>query len=100
MIIKHIIHICGVLLVFIFTSILLFLPSILSLIGLSTSGPIAGGLFASMQGAGIASGSIMSILQSVAMSGWAVVIQIITISGWIIISAYAFVRRWIKCCLE
>lgn len=92
MIIKHVINICGLLLVFIFTGILLFLPSILSLIGLSSTGPIAGGLFSSMQGGGIMSGSLMAILQSFAMSGWAVLLQSVTVCFWIIVSVCRFIR--------
>ena len=44
-------------------------PYLLGAIGLSAAGPVAGGLFASMQGAGIVSGSIMATAQSVAMGG-------------------------------
>ena len=39
------------------SSIMVFLPYIFGLIGLSSIGPIAGGLFATIQGAGIVSGS-------------------------------------------
>ena len=44
-------------------------PFLLGIAGLSAAGPVAGGLFASMQGAGIVSGSIMATAQSVAMGG-------------------------------
>lgn len=44
-------------------------PYLLGAVGLSAAGPVAGGLFASMQGAGIVSGSIMATAQSVAMGG-------------------------------
>ena len=57
---------------------MLFLPYILSFIGLSSIGPIAGGLFSSFQGAGIVSGSVMAMIQSFAMSGWTIVLQIST----------------------
>ncbi len=36
-------------------------------IGVSSIGPIAGGLFATAQGAGLVAGSIMSTIQSAAM---------------------------------
>lgn len=49
---------------------MLFLPYILSFIGLSSIGPIAGGLFSTFQCAGIVSGSAMAMTQSFAMSGW------------------------------
>ncbi len=41
----------------------------LLLVGLSPVGPIAGGYFASSMGAGVASGSMMASLQSIAMTG-------------------------------
>ena len=40
-------------------------------IGLSPIGPIAGGLFASYMGAGVAAGSAMALVQSAAMTGGA-----------------------------
>jgi hypothetical protein len=43
----------------------------LLLIGLSPLGPVAGGLFATNMGAGVASGSLMAGLQSAAMTGTA-----------------------------
>jgi len=43
-------------------------PYILGFIGLSSTGPIAGGLFATFQGASILSGSWMALAQSIAMS--------------------------------
>jgi len=63
------------------SSTMLFLPYIFGLIGLSSIGPIAGGLFATMQGTGIISGSLMAIIQSFAMSGGPVVMQLVGISG-------------------
>ena len=42
-------------------------PAILGLAGLSAAGPIAGGLFATTQGAAIAAGSWMSAAQTIAM---------------------------------
>ncbi len=42
-------------------------PMILSIIGLKAAGPVAGGIFASMQGASITSGSWMAAAQSIAM---------------------------------
>ena len=36
-------------------------------IGLSSTGPVAGGLFAAAQGAGLVTGSVMSVIQSAAM---------------------------------
>jgi len=48
--------------------VLLGSPAILGLIGLSSVGPVAGGIFASMQGAGIATGSWMAVAQTIAMT--------------------------------
>jgi hypothetical protein len=42
-----------------------------AIVGLSATGPIAGGWFAANMGAGLASGSAMSVLQSAAMTGTA-----------------------------
>ena len=75
------------------SGIMIFLPYILSVIGLSSIGPIAGGLFASMQGCGIVSGSIMAMMQSFAMSGWVVVIQITSVCFWIMVSIFTFMKR-------
>ena len=46
-------------------------PAILGVIGLSAAGPIAGGAFATMQGAGIASGTWMAVAQTIAMTATA-----------------------------
>ena len=73
--------------------IMLFLPSIFSLIGLSTIGPIAGGLFSQLQGASIVSGSLMAIMQSFVMSGWAIFMQMSAIYYWIIILIYTFAKK-------
>jgi len=43
-------------------------PYILGFIGLSSTGPIAGGLFATFQGASMLSGSWMAVAQSIAMT--------------------------------
>lgn len=75
------------------SGIMIFLPYILSLIGLSSIGPIAGGLFASMQGSGIIRGSIIDMMQSFAMSGWIVVIQITSICFWIMVSIFTFMKK-------
>jgi hypothetical protein len=75
--------------------ILLFLPYILGLIGLSSVGPIAGGFFSTMQGAGIVSGSFMAMIQSFAMSGWVILIQLVTAVSWIIISLFAFIKKYL-----
>jgi len=72
------------------SSIMLFLPSIFGLIGLSSIGPIAGGLFATMQGSGIISGSLMAMTQSFAMSGWVVIMRSVAISGWLIGLIFTF----------
>ena len=48
--------------------VLLGSPTILGLIGLSAVGPVAGGAFATMQGAGIVAGSWMAVAQAVAMT--------------------------------
>jgi len=66
------------------------LPYILSFIGLSSIGPIAGGLFSTMQGAGIISGSLMAMTQSFAMSGWVVIMRSVAISGWLIGLIFTF----------
>jgi len=50
------------------TGVSLCFPYILGFIGLSSTGPIAGGLFASFQGASILSGSWMAAAQSIAMT--------------------------------
>ena len=50
------------------TGVALCSPYILGFIGLSSTGPIAGGLFASFQGASILSGSWMAVAQSIAMT--------------------------------
>ena len=42
-------------------------PLVLSFVGLSAIGPLAGGAFATMQGAGVAAGSWMAAAQSIAM---------------------------------
>jgi hypothetical protein len=70
-----------------------FLPSILGLIGLSSIGPISGGLFSTMQGAGIVSGSFMAMLQSFAMSGWVLLIQSFAVISWVVISIFAFIKN-------
>jgi len=75
------------------SGIMLCLPYILSLFGLSSIGPIAGGLFSSFQGAGIVSGSIMATTQSFAMSGWVIAIQIYTFTFWVIISILTFLKH-------
>ena len=75
------------------SGVMLFLPSIFSLIGLSSIGPIAGGLFSTMQGSGIASGSFMAMLQSFAMSGWIASIQLFAKSGWIAVSILTFINK-------
>jgi hypothetical protein len=77
------------------SSSMVFSPYILGLIGLSSIGPISGGLFATMQGAGIVSGSLMAMIQSFAMSGWVVVMQFVGISAW----GYSFYKNYfmIKC---
>lgn len=77
----------------IFSCGMLFLPYILSFIGLSSIGPIAGGLFSTFQGAGIVSGSAMAMTQSFAMSCWAIVLQISTIIFWGIFSIIMFIKN-------
>lgn len=42
-------------------------PFVLTFVGLSAVGPVAGGTFAVMQGAGVAAGSWMAAAQSIAM---------------------------------
>ena len=43
----------------------------LTLVGLGVAGPVAGGMFAAAQGAGVAGGSFMALVQSFAMGGTA-----------------------------
>jgi len=69
-----------------------FIKSV-TLIGISTIGPIAGGLFASMQGIGLVSGSFMALIQSFVMCGYALVAQIIAITFWIIIGATKLITQ-------
>ena len=77
------------------SSVMLFLPYIFSLIGLSTIGPVTGSLFSTMQGAGIVSGSLMAMAQSFVMSGWAVFLQSLTIIIWCTISVIISVKKLI-----
>jgi len=76
------------------SSAMIFLPSIFGFIGLSSIGPISGGLFSTMQGAGVVSGSLMAAVQSFAMSGWVVVIQLFAIIGWSIVSILTFIKKY------
>jgi len=50
-------------------------PVILSFVGLSAIGPVVGGSFALMQGAGIAAGSWMAAGQAIAMTVGAVAVS-------------------------
>jgi hypothetical protein len=75
------------------SSIMLFLPYIFGLIGLSSIGPTAGGLFATMQGTGIVSGSLMAMTQSFVMSGWVAVMQLVAISSWLIVLIFTFINN-------
>lgn len=75
------------------SGIMLFLPYIFSLIGLSSIGPIAGGLFSTFQGAGIVSGSVMAITQSFAMSGWTIILQTFTFIFWAVVSIIMFIKN-------
>lgn len=49
------------------TGVILGSPDILTLIGVTSIGPVAGGLFAAAQGSAIASGSWMAAAQTIAM---------------------------------
>ena len=49
------------------TGVILGSPAILTLIGVTSIGPVAGGLFAAAQGSAIASGSWMAAAQTIAM---------------------------------
>lgn len=79
--------------VLIILSIMALLPWIFSLIGLSSIGPIAGGVFASMQGSGIVAGSSMAILQSIAMNGCLILIHYIGVVGCSILSMFKFCTK-------
>ena len=79
--------------ILIVSSIMLFLPFIFGLIGLSSIGPIAGGLFATMQGIGIISDSLMAMTQSFAMSGWVVVMRLVAISYWVIVLIFTLIKN-------
>lgn len=82
-------------LISIISSILLFLPYIFGLIGLSSIGPIAGGLFSTMQGTGILSGSLMAVVQSFAMSGYTVIIQSFIIIFWSVVPIFTFIKKYL-----
>lgn len=75
------------------STIMVFLPYIFRFIGLSIIGPIAGGLFSTMQGAGIVSGSFMAMIQSLAMGGWVITIQSFGIIGWVIFSICNLINK-------
>ena len=75
------------------SSIMVFLPYIFGLIGISSIGPIGGGLFATMQGAGIVSGSLMAITQSFVMSGWVIAIQLVGIGSWFVVLIFTFINN-------
>jgi hypothetical protein len=77
----------------IISSIMLFLPYIFSFIGLSAIGPIACGLFSTMQGTVIVSGSLLALLQSFAMSGWIIIIQSLSICMWFIVLSFTFIKN-------
>ena len=77
----------------IISSIMLFLPYIFSFIGLSSIGPIAGGLFSTMQGTGIVSGSLLALLQSFVISGWIIIIQSLSICCWFIVLSFTFIKN-------
>ena len=78
------------------SSSMVFSPYILGLIGLSSIGPISGGLFATMQGAGIVSGSLMAMIQSFAMSGWVVVMQFVGATPWVIVFIKNYFMKYWK----
>lgn len=75
---------------------MIFLPSAFSLIGLSSIGPTAGGLFSTMQGAGIVSGSVMAILQSFVMSGRVMVVRYLAALWLGIVSIFSFWMTYFK----
>ena len=50
------------------TGVVLGSPAVLGIIGLSTIGPVAGGMFAASQGAAVASGTWMAAAQAIAMT--------------------------------
>lgn len=54
--------------VVVITGVIFSSPVILSLVGLSAIGPVAGGLFATTQGAAIATGSWYAAAQVIAMA--------------------------------
>ena len=80
----------------IISSIMWCVPYIFNLIGLSTIGPIAGSWFASMMGAGVAAGSIMSAMQSFVMSGWVLIFQPCAIIFWMITSIFIYMYNIFK----
>jgi len=55
---------------------------ILSFIGITATGPVAGGLFAATQGAAIAAGSWMAAAQSIVMAS-AIQGSLVTVTSWI-----------------
>jgi hypothetical protein len=77
------------------SSIGIFLPYIFGLIGLSTMGPIAGGLFSSLQGSGIVAGSFMAFTQSFIMSGWVSFIYTWSFVTWIVYGSVSLIKKFI-----
>ena len=75
------------------SAVMFCVPYIFNLIGLSTIGPIAGGWFASMMGAGVIAGSIMAAMQSFVMGGWLLLFQPFAIIFWIITSIVVFMAK-------
>ena len=87
------------------STIMAMLPYILWAIGLSSIGPISGGLFATMQGSAIISGSFMAVIQSLAMGSSLIIIQLVGIFNCVIFAFFTVTknmlllmvpRRWIE----
>ena len=77
------------------SSIGVLLPYIFSLVGLSTVGPIAGGLFSTLQGSGIISGSFMAVTQSFIMSGWVTFIYTWSFVTWVVYGTASLIKKFI-----
>ena len=77
------------------SSIGIFLPYFFGLVGLSTMGPIAGGLFSTLQGSGLVAGSVMAMAQSFIMSGWVVFIHTWSLVTWIVYGTASLIKKFI-----
>ena len=75
------------------SSIGIFLPYLFGLVGLSTMGPIAGGLFSTLQGSGVVAGSFMAMAQSFIMSGCVASIYTWSFVTWIVYGSVSLIKK-------